>query len=107
MACLLGHNIFREVGRSVSGGLPGVRYRVACAEPLHCDPRIRCRKSREGGLRQTAAYGPQEPLAYLGAWLTRASHYQDRDAHVRYNPTPKDVREFVHTNGLPEFLEKP
>ena len=104
VACVMGHNICREVGRRSDGTVKSIRFVAQCAVPHHADPLRRCRKRRELGRGQTSVYGDGEVLAYLGAWIIRGADKDCRGAHVRFSPTAKDVKRFVDEHGVPDFL---
>ena len=57
----------------------------------------RCSKRRTLGANQCSNFGDMEPYGYLGAWLHARDRFGDRTAHMAYNPTSKDVGEYMRT----------
>ena len=85
-------------------GIPGTpgHYRRLCVTcPWHSEAGAQpCRLRRSTGARQTAAFGVNEPVAYLGAWLAAGPARASRDEHVQLKPSAADTRVYAEAHGL-------
>ena len=76
---------------SVSVSLSGesARKHVVCSHPNHVD----CNKSRS--LTLCKSFGQMEVVAFLGCWIKGASKYADREDHMGWKPSLKEVKGYV------------
>ena len=59
-----------------------------------------CGRRRNIGPVQCQHFGELEPQAFLLAWAAKASAYDDKGEHMKYNPSVAEVREFLAARGL-------
>jgi len=73
-------------------------YRRLCVKcPHHRGQRRGCGKTRTFSERlgQESGLHDLEPYAFLGAWLSAHSRFEDVAAHKKYTPTVADVQSYV------------
>ena len=83
-------------------GEPG-HYRRLCIKcPLagcaHFDQR-RCQRYRNMGPGQSRSLGPREAEFFLMAWADAADRHSNRTHHMRFTPSPADVRAAARSYG--------
>ena len=61
------------------------------------DPR--CSKRRSCGPKTQAGFGPEEPVAFVGAWLEKAGDFNSAAEHLAYNPSRDEVRDYHLRKG--------
>ena len=62
-----------------------------------------CTKTRVFGPRSTARFGHQAPVAFLASWLSAASRFTDKSAHMRFVPgvaAVGEAMEKLRSDGL-------
>ena len=94
-----GINIVRDV--HLLPGMPG-HYDRACVQcKLHSNSRtgVFCHKSRTFGPRNMAMLGQREPVAFLASWITAASRFKDKEAHMKWKPGHTEVCSAMATLG--------
>ena len=75
----------------VSVSLSGeyARKHVVCSHPSHVD----CNKSRS--LTLCKSFGQMEVVAFLGCWIKGASTYANREDHMGWKPSLKEVKGYL------------
>jgi hypothetical protein len=87
--------------RGVDGEAGSYRRAIVICKHFSHLGHIPCDKKRGLGARQTAAFGPLEPIGFLGCWLKNAADYPDHRGHNAYNPTLGDIRRYMEENHIP------
>jgi hypothetical protein len=83
-------------------GVPGSYSRLIVRCRCHAHNTTKdCMKKRNLGPSQVAAYGALEPIGFSGAWMERASDYENQFAHNRFSPNLNEVRKFMELHKIP------
>ena len=99
MATVDGQDVWLQ--RSGRPGQQGSYVRLCVRCPVHAcgSAGMPCQKRRNVHTAQVAALGPNEPIAYLGAWLRAGPSFTDREAHLAHRPSAADTAAFFASQG--------
>jgi hypothetical protein len=60
-----------------------------------CNEHAKCTLTRNIGVKTTKNFGPDEPIAYVGAWLASANLFPSAAEHAQHKPSTADVEEYM------------
>ena len=60
-----------------------------------------CQKFRSIGQRQELGLGQRAIEAFLGCWLASRDSFPNREAHVKWNPSKSQIKQFMTQQGWP------
>ena len=90
---LEGCNIYKE--NHLEPGQPGHYVRLVAECVFRGCGHESCEKKRSISASTTAVIGEKEPFAFLGCWLEAAVMYDSREAHVKHQPSKKDIEAYA------------
>ena len=60
-----------------------------------CNVHAKCTLTRNIGVKTTKNFGPDEPIAYVGAWLASANLFPSAAEHAQHKPSIADVEKYM------------
>jgi hypothetical protein len=76
------------------------RIIVVCKHFSHLGHK-ECVRKRNVGVRQTAAFGQFEPLAFVGVWLREGHRFPSQIAHNGFTPSLQEIEAYMILHGMP------
>ena len=90
---LEGCNIYKET--HLEPGQPGHYVRLVAECMFRGCGHENCERKRSISASTTKVIGEKEPFAFLGCWLEAAVMYDNREAHMKHQPSKKDIEAYA------------